>query len=144
MLQIIINRRPASILVDDAMPTIGPGTRVIVNTLCYGQQVGTIVRISESPYYGEKGIQRAFVVGDGWSDYILEDELIIEAESATCCDCGKEHAESMMCPECGYCLGCCDCPTDSIDELIEIEDDGSDYAYDDWKDTRALHRWAHG
>jgi hypothetical protein len=51
---------------------IGPGTKITVDTLCYGRQVGTIQFIGDSPFLeDEPGTQRAFVVGNGWTDYIL-------------------------------------------------------------------------
>lgn len=121
MFQISTKSASASIIVDDGLPVIGPGTRVIVNTLCYGQQVGIIQSIGLSPFYPEcnEGVQRAFVVGAGWTDYILVEDLFLECDACTCTDCGQEFPESMMCPECGYCLGCCDCRTENADDFID-------------------------
>lgn len=56
--------------------TFGPGSLVTVQTAAHGEQIGAIQVITDSPYYGEAGIQRAFVVGEGWTDYILVDELV--------------------------------------------------------------------
>jgi len=64
-------------LFPSTLPTYGPGVQVEVETLCYGKQTGTIQLITDSPYYGEAGVQRAFVVGEGWTDYILVDELVL-------------------------------------------------------------------
>jgi len=55
---------------------IGAGTRVMIKTLCYGWQIGTVQFISDSPYCGEEGVQRAFVVGEGWTDYLTVDEVV--------------------------------------------------------------------
>lgn len=120
-LEISTKVQPASIIVDDGLPIIGKGTRVIVETLLYGQQVGTIEQIGLSPFYPEcnEGVQRAYVVGEGWTDYILVEDLLLENDACSCTDCGREYPESMMCPECGYCLGCCDCPTEDTDALID-------------------------
>lgn len=58
--------------------TIGPGSKIEVETLCYGKQIGIIQYITDSPYYGEAGVQRAYVVGNGWTDYVLIDDLDFE------------------------------------------------------------------
>lgn len=71
-------------VIDDTV-TIHPGLSVMVNTLCYGQQVGTIKSIGLSPFYPEcnEGVQRAYIEGDGWSDYQLIEELdVLDFEEA--------------------------------------------------------------
>lgn len=114
---------PASILIDDGYPTIGPGVRVVVDTVCYGQQVGTIDRITLSPYYPEcnEGVQRAYVIGDGWSDYILVDDLFLESDAHYCSDCERYVSITLGCPECGSCLSCCDCVTENADDLEDTD-----------------------
>jgi hypothetical protein len=108
----------ASIIVDDGMPTIGPGLTVVVDTLFYGQQIGTIERIGLSPYFPEcnEGVQRVYVVGQGWTDYILLEELLLESDTHYCEDCQRYVVNTLACPECGLCLGCCDCKTEDADE----------------------------
>lgn len=109
----------ASIIVDDGMPTIGPGLTVVVDTLFYGQQIGMIERIGLSPFYPEcnEGVQRAYVVGQGWTDYILLEDLLLESDTHYCEDCQRYVPNTLACPECGYCLGCCDCHTEDGNEL---------------------------
>lgn len=63
-----------------ALPTIGPGTQVEVQTLCYGKQIGTIQYITDSPFIEDApGTQRAFVVGNGWTDYLLLEDIAPDA-----------------------------------------------------------------
>jgi len=97
------------------------GRKVYVDTLLFGQQSGSIVRVVPCPFYGQSGLM-AYIVGNGWTEYVFLDRLVFVETSCTCCDCGKEYAESMVCPECGFCLNCCDCVTENADDLIEIED----------------------
>lgn len=44
--------------------------------LKYGERVGVIESIGPSPYYGEAGVERAYVVGDGFTDYVLLTDLL--------------------------------------------------------------------
>lgn len=136
----IFNRQP-SIIVDDALPLIGKGTHVVVDTLCYGQQLGVIERIGLSPYYPEcnEGVQRAYVIGQGWSDYILVEELFLESDACDCTDCDHKHPQIEMCSECGLCNGCCSCAPSWLDdpEFEDYADSGEDYEYDSYKDDLA-------
>lgn len=142
MFQYSITPRPASIIVDDS-PL--PGKRVIVNTVCYGQQEGIIINICESPYWGEAGILRAYVIGNGWSDYIRLSELVLGKDTSTCTQCGRDISRPLMCAECGYCLGCCVCPTyEALDDGWDYPDTGDDAAYDEYHDRRAIMRLGDG
>lgn len=43
--------------------------------------------------------------------YVAPDGTIsTELPDCDCTDCGRALFEHQMCPECGYCLTCCDCP----------------------------------
>lgn len=48
------------------------GSLVWVNTLCYGLQLGKVEQIVPNPFVGESGFA-AFVVGNGWTEYIPVD-----------------------------------------------------------------------
>lgn len=144
MFQITTESRPASIHQDNALYPLG--TVVFIDTLCCGpQQKGFVSAYVPNPFYGQSGLC-AYIIGEGWTDYIPATELGRYVAS-DCTDCGGHFHESQMCPECGHCLGCCDCPPSPLDDDDYPDymfDSGEDYAYDDWKDTRALHRWAYG
>jgi hypothetical protein len=122
-IKISTHQESASILVDNGLPVIGPETRIAVDTMFYGQQVGTIQRIGLSPFYPEcnEGVQRAYVIGEGWTDYILVEELVLESDLCDCTDCEHKQPIELMCPECGFCLGCCDCVTEDTDAIEEID-----------------------
>jgi len=52
-----------------------------------------------------------------------------DAPDCDCTDCDRAFYEWQMCPECGYCLSCCDCPP------LMDEDDEEDCPYCD-EDSR--------
>lgn len=119
----IFQSRKASIIEDDDIPTIGKGTRVAVNTLCYGAQVGIVHAVVISPYYGEESTYRAYVIGEhgNWSDYILIDDLMLLSDVGECTACDRFVPIELQCPECGDCLACCDCPTENADDLLDVD-----------------------
>lgn len=97
-------------------------TPVTVQTLLYGEQTGEILAVVPSPF-GDSQMM-AFVASlpgqPVWTDYVpLKDTPAYNA--GDCTDCGKRFDESLMCPECGLCLGCCDCPTENTDDLLDVE-----------------------
>lgn len=134
--QITIIPQPAQIIFDNNLI----GRQVYVDTLFYGQQVGIIEKVRPTPFYGESGLV-AFVVGADkfFTDYIYLDELLFVEDSCTCCDCGYEYKTSMMCDECGFCLGCCSCEPSWLDDpdFEDYADTGEDYEYDSYKDDKA-------
>jgi hypothetical protein len=121
----------ATIIVDDGMPTIGPGTLVAVKVPFYGKagtiytwQIGKIERIGLSPYYPEcnEGVQRAYVIGAGWTDYLLEEEIVLAADLCDCEKCDSQYPVQFMCAECGHCSRCCECSHESEAEEEEETD----------------------
>lgn len=129
------NSVPASILTDNALYAIG--TVVFMDTLCCGlQQKGIVARYVKNPFVGQSGMS-AYIVGieNGWTDYIPAAK-VGDYVACDCTDCGGQFPQSLMCPECGHCLGCCDCPTDQGD--FDYPDTGEDMAFDDWHDRQAL------
>lgn len=44
--------------------------------LKYGDRVGVIESIGPSPYYGEAGVERAYVVGSDFTEYALLSDLL--------------------------------------------------------------------
>lgn len=142
--------RQPSIIVDDALPLIGKGTHILVNVPHYGAtettytaRVGKIQFIGLSPFYPEcnEGVQRAYVIAGDYTDYILVDELVLEADYAgDCTNCGCGLVAEMFCDECGRGLCCCECAPSWLDddEFDDYrQDTGEDYAYDSWKDNHA-------
>ena len=99
-------------------------THATAQTLLYGPQEGEIIAVVPSPFAGDTRVM-AFVANlpgqPAWTDYIpLKDTP--EYNSGDCPDCGGHFPESRMCPECGYCLGCCDCVTEHADDLLDVPD----------------------
>lgn len=136
-LQITTIPQPAQIILDNNLL----GRKVYVDTLFYGQRVGIIEKVRPTPFYGESGLV-AFVVGQDkfFTDYIYLDELLFVEDSCTCCDCGHEYPQMMICPECGYGLPCCcACEPSHLDdpEFEDYADTGEDYEYDSYKDDKA-------
>ncbi len=51
------------------LPVIKLGDFLWVETMCYGLQLGQVKDIVANPFYGQQGMC-AFVVGNGWNDYL--------------------------------------------------------------------------
>lgn len=114
MLQIHLNIiAPKPSIIQTPERVVGVGSRVAVNTLCCGGQIGVIESIGISPYYAEEcqRILRAYVVGDGWTDYLLYEEVLLEDEADFCLQCKQYFPINDICPDCGCCPGCCGCNT---------------------------------
>lgn len=39
-------------------------------------RTGLVDSVEASPYWTEDGIQRAYVAGDGWTDWVLETDIV--------------------------------------------------------------------
>lgn len=156
--------KPASILVDthpaaayypvskytnlktDAAYSNYLNTRAVVDT-ARGKQEGEIIAVVPCPF--GTGETVCYVVSLPNEPYFNEYVPIrsVPEWNMTDCDCGKHLHDSLLCPECGLCLAdCCTCTPSWLDdpEFEDYRDTGEDAAYDDYKDTRAMYRWAHG
>ena len=111
--------RQSSILTDTGLI----GKRVVVDTAAFDQQVGIIMRVRRSPFWGESHMVAYIVSEDtkGWTEYQPITELLFAEDAYECTDCGRDFHEHEL-HSCGYCAGCCNCATENTDDLMEDED----------------------
>lgn len=121
MYQRITIPKPASIIIDPITSAVYAHylhTLTPVQTMLFGEQTGEIVAVVPDPFGTAQ--MMCYVIsmpwGQQWEEY-LPIRSVKAWHLATCTDCGKLVDSRTEMHECGYCYGCCDCPTEHLDDL---------------------------